>query len=256
MSRFMKTLSIRPLLITLVGLSLALGAVAKPKTVKSLDTDLQKFSYAIGMDIGNYLKDQVGDVDMAAFMQALEDARQGKPLLMTEEQTMEIKMSEGPKRAEAKAKENEAASAAFLPAHGKTAGVSTTASGLQYEVITAAEGPKPTAEDKVTVHYVGTLVDGKEFDSSVKRGQPATFPLGGVIPGWTEGVQLMNVGSKYRFVIPPALGYGERGAGNVIPPNSVLVFEVELLAIEAPDAAPAPEDDIAPEAPSGEGATE
>lgn len=249
----MKIFTLRPLLLGIVGLSLALGATAKTKPLKSLDTDLQKFSYSIGMDIGNYLKDQVGELDMAAFQQALEDARQGKPLLMTDEQSIEIKTSEGPKRQAAMAQAKEAESTAYLAANAKKAGVTTTESGLQYEVITTSDGPKPTAEDKVTVHYTGTLVSGKEFDSSVKRGQPATFPLGGVIPGWTEGVQLMGVGSKFRFVIPPALGYGERGAGNVIPPNSVLIFEVELLSIEAPEAAPELEMDGEPQEDTPEG---
>jgi FKBP-type peptidyl-prolyl cis-trans isomerase len=241
----------RILLMAAISLSLAVGAFAKPKTLKTLDTDMQKFSYAIGMDIGNYLKDQVGEVDMVAFQQALEGARQGQALLLTEEQAMEIKMSEGPKRQEAMASAKDAESKAFLDTNAKKPGVTTTESGLQYEVITAADGPKPTAADKVTVHYTGTLPNGKEFDSSVKRGTPATFPLGNVIPGWTEGVQLMSVGSKFRFVIPPALGYGERGAGNVIPPNSALVFEVELLKIEAPEEAPALEGTPEGEAPGG-----
>ena len=109
--------------------------------------------------------------------------------------------------------------------------VTTTASGLKYEVLKEGSGPKPTATDSVTVHYTGTLTDGKVFDSSVTRGQPATFPLNRVIKGWTEGVQLMNVGSKYRFTIPPELGYGAAGAGGSIPPNATLIFDVELLKI-------------------------
>lgn len=109
--------------------------------------------------------------------------------------------------------------------------MTTTASGLQYEVLNEGDGAKPSATDTVTVHYHGTLTDGTVFDSSVDRGQPASFPLNRVIPGWTEGVQLMSVGSKYRFTIPPDLGYGSRGAGGVIPPNATLIFEVELLSI-------------------------
>jgi FKBP-type peptidyl-prolyl cis-trans isomerase FkpA len=208
------------------------GCKKAPVRLEKLDSDMQKFSYAIGMDMGGYLKNQVGEIDLTAFQQGLEDARTGGQVLLTEEEATNIKMTEGQKRTEAKAKASEETSKVYLETNGKKAGVTTTASGLQYEVITAAEGPKPTPESTVTVHYTGMLADSTVFDSSVKRGQPATFPLGGVIPGWTEGLQLMSTGSKYRFVIPPALGYGPRGAGNVIPPNSVLIFEVELISFE------------------------
>jgi FKBP-type peptidyl-prolyl cis-trans isomerase len=119
----------------------------------------------------------------------------------------------------------------FLDENGKRAGVTTTASGLQYEVVKAAEGKKPASTDTVTVHYRGTLLSGKEFDSSYSRNEPTSFPLNGVIPGWTEGLQLMNVGSKFKFFIPSKLAYAERGAGADIGPNSTLVFEVELLSI-------------------------
>lgn len=121
---------------------------------------------------------------------------------------------------------------AYLNLHKSKPGVKTTASGLQYEVLTEGTGPMPTAADTVAVHYEGKLLDGTVFDSSIARGQPAVFPLSSVIPGWTEGVQLMKTGSKYRFTIPPALGYGARGAGGVIPPNAVLVFEIELLGVQ------------------------
>lgn len=121
---------------------------------------------------------------------------------------------------------------AYLSAHKGKPGVKTTASGLQYEILTEGAGPKPTAADTVAVHYEGRLLDGTVFDSSIARGQPAVFPLANVIPGWTEGVQLMHTGSKYRFTIPPELGYGARGAGGVIPPNAVLVFEIQLLGVE------------------------
>lgn len=208
------------------------GCKKAPERLAKLDTDAQKFSYALGMDVGGYLKKQPGEMDMIAFQQGLEDARSAGTLLLTEEEAQNIKMSEGKKRADAAATENEGKAKTFMEMNGKKPGVITTASGLQYEVVQAAEGPKPTAASTVTVHYTGTLTDSTEFDSSVKRGTPATFPLQGVIPGWTEGLQLMNVGSKFRFVIPPALGYGPRGAGNVIPPNSVLIFDVELISIE------------------------
>lgn len=121
--------------------------------------------------------------------------------------------------------------AQFMADNQNAEGVVTTASGLQYQVLQEGTGPHPTASDTVTVHYTGTLLDGTVFDSSVERGQPISFPLQGVIPGWTEGVQLMSVGSKFRFWIPPELAYGTRGSGNVIPPNATLIFDVELLGI-------------------------
>lgn len=127
--------------------------------------------------------------------------------------------------------ENKAAGATFLAENGKKPSIKTTASGLQYEVLTEGKGKKPTATDNVTVHYKGTTIDGKEFDSSYGRGEPATFPLNGVIPGWTEGVQLMPEGSKYKFYIPSNLAYGEQGAGGSIGPNETLIFEVELIKI-------------------------
>ncbi len=120
----------------------------------------------------------------------------------------------------------------YLEKHKEKPGVKTTASGLQYEVLKEGTGPMPAATDMVTVHYEGKLLDGTVFDSSYQRGQPASFGLNQVIPGWTEGVQLMHTGSKYRFTIPPVLGYGEQGAGGVIPPNAVLVFDIELLGVQ------------------------
>lgn len=121
---------------------------------------------------------------------------------------------------------------AYLAKHKDQPGVHTTASGLQYEILTEGSGPQPTAADTVAVHYEGRLLDGTVFDSSIARGQPAVFPLNQVIPGWTEGVALMHVGAKYRFTIPPELGYGASGAGGVIPPNAVLVFDIELLGVK------------------------
>jgi FKBP-type peptidyl-prolyl cis-trans isomerase len=127
--------------------------------------------------------------------------------------------------------ENKAAGEKFLAENGKKPTIKTTASGLQYEVITEGKGKKPIATDNVTVHYKGTTIDSKEFDSSYSRGEPASFPLNGVIPGWTEGVQLMAEGSKYKFYIPSNLAYGENGAGGAIGPNETLIFEVELIKI-------------------------
>lgn len=128
--------------------------------------------------------------------------------------------------------ENQAAGKEFLLENAKRDGVVTTTSGLQYEVLAQGSGASPKATDEVTVHYHGTLTDGRVFDSSVERGQPATFPVNGVIPGWIEALQLMNVGSKYKLFIPSDLAYGERGAGQMIGPNSTLIFEVELISIK------------------------
>lgn len=127
--------------------------------------------------------------------------------------------------------ENKVAGTTFLAENGKKTNIKTTASGLQYEVLTEGKGKKPTASDNVTVHYKGTTIDGKEFDSSYGRGEPTSFPLNQVIPGWTEGVQLMSEGSKYKFYIPSNLAYGEQGAGGTIGPNETLIFEVELIKI-------------------------
>jgi FKBP-type peptidyl-prolyl cis-trans isomerase len=131
------------------------------------------------------------------------------------------------------ADKNQREATAFLQGNATKEGIVTTPSGLQYQIITPGTGPSPTAQDRVEVHYTGQFLNGRVFDSSLKRGRPAIFPLNGVIPGWTEGIQYMKVGAKYRFFIPPALGYGEQGAGQgMIPPNAALIFDVELLAIK------------------------
>jgi FKBP-type peptidyl-prolyl cis-trans isomerase len=209
-----------------------------------LDTDAQKFGYAIGVDLGKSLTPVKDQVDIAALKAGLDDqfsrgeskmddaAREA--IKTTVAKAMQEKQMQERTEKAAKAKEE---GAKFLAENGKREGVKTTASGLQYEVLSDAQGEKPKASDKVTVHYKGTLINGEEFDSSYSRNQPVTFPLANVIPGWTEGLQLMPVGSKYKFYIPSELGYGERGAGVKIGPNATLVFEVELIAI-AKDEAP------------------
>jgi FKBP-type peptidyl-prolyl cis-trans isomerase len=211
----------------------------------SLDSDKAKFSYAIGVDIGNSLL-QVGTKDLArdALIAALNDILDGKKPLVSVEEMAKVKQVYFKKQAEEKAAEqkvsgekNKADGLKYLAENGKKSGVITTASGLQYEVLKQGDGAKPVATDKVKVHYRGTLLDGTEFDSSYKRGQPISFPLNGVIPGWTEGVQLMKVGSTFKFVIPSELAYGDRGAGPQIGPGNTLVFEVELLAIETEEKA-------------------
>jgi len=208
-------------------------------TSEKLATYEDKLSYSIGLDIGTSLQTIGEDVKLEMVKKGLSDAFEGKtPLMNAEEitatqqqfamkmQTMQMQKIEEMKVA------NAAAGAAFLEENKKKEGVQVTESGLQYEVLQAAEGEKPKASDTVKVDYVGTLVDGTEFDSSVKRGEPAVFGVDKVIPGWTEALQLMPVGAKYRFVIPSDLAYGETGAPPVIEPNAVLVFEVDLLSIE------------------------
>lgn len=177
------------------------------------------------------------EIDLSQFSAAFKTVMDGGEPVMTEDEVAaafaENQKSLDMKNASGEDKENMSAGQAFLEANGKKEGVKTTASGLQYEVIKPGDGPKPKATDEVTVHYHGTLIDGKVFDSSVDRGEPTSFPLNRVIPGWTEGVQLMPKGAKYKFFIPYDLAYGERGAGADIKPYSALVFEVELLEIKA-----------------------
>jgi FKBP-type peptidyl-prolyl cis-trans isomerase len=214
-----------------------------PKPVE-LTTDAQKFGYAIGIDLGNSLKPVSAHVDVAALKQGLDDVTAGSPLKLDDAARESIKQTVSQKMQEEQVKQREEAASkaqsegeAFLAENAKKEGVKTTASGLQYKVITEGSGESPTAADEVTVHYKGTLINGEEFDSSISRGQPVTFPLGNVIEGWTEGVQLMKPGAKYQFFIPSKLAYGERGAGVKIGPNQTLIFEVELLEVKKADAA-------------------
>ncbi len=192
--------------------------------------------YAFGVLIGADLKTTAVDVDLAAFQKGVKDALVNKKTKVTNEAASETVQTAIADARVKKTEINLVAEKKFLETNKAKKGVLTTASGLQYEVLKEGTGLKPAATDTVKVDYVGTLTDGTEFDSSIKRKEPAVFPLNGVIPGWTEGIQLMAVGSKYKFYIPSALAYGERGAGNVIEPNTTLVFEVDLLSIEAPPA--------------------
>lgn len=205
----------------------------------ALVTDAQKFGYAIGVDIGRSLTPVKDQVDVASLVQGLEETIAGKEPRIADEEREKIKADISRKLQEKQQEERTAKSAAakeagekFLVENAKRAGVKTTATGLQYETLTEGTGATPKKDDKVTVHYKGTLMDGSEFDSSYSRGQPVTFPLGNVIPGWTEGLQLMKVGGKSKLYIPSALGYGERGAGSRIGPNETLVFEIELMSVE------------------------
>lgn len=201
-------------------------------------TEKEKVSYAIGNSIGNNFKEQGIDVEPSIVAQAIKDVLTDSSLALTEEQMEEVMMNfqrtmqQKQRELQSKAGEaNKAEGKAFLEENKKTAGVVTLPSGLQYQVLKEGNGPKPKLSDKVTTHYHGTLINGKVFDSSVKRGQPASFPVSGVISGWTEALQLMPVGSKWKLFIPSELAYGERGAGADIGPGTTLVFEVELLSI-------------------------
>jgi FKBP-type peptidyl-prolyl cis-trans isomerase FklB len=221
-----------------IALSLALVAVvATAADPAPLNDEASKTSYALGYQIG---KDVRGvEIRPDAVTQGLKDGAAGtKPQISSEEiGVLMQKLQQDAEAARAKRqvehlKETAAAGAAYLAENAKKPGVKTTASGLQYKVLTAGTGKKPTAADTVTVNYRGTLIDGAEFDSSYARGRPATFPLNGVIPGWTEGVQLMQEGGKSQLVIPPALAYGDRGelAGQV------LIFDIELISVGPPPA--------------------
>lgn len=207
-----------------------------------LDTETKQFSYVVGMDVGKSLKNLGAEIDLDVVVRAIRDVVEGGDVLLSEPQANEIKQAFFQKRqqqaaeeAQAKAEENRAKGQEFLAENAQREGVETTASGLQYEVVEEGEGPKPDANDRVTVHYTGTLIDGTVFDSSRERGQPATFALNQVIPGWTEGLQLMSEGARYKFYIPADLAYGDRGAGNVIEPGSTLIFDVELQDVEKAD---------------------
>ncbi len=206
----------------------------------ALKTQKDKNSYAIGIDIGGSLKKQPFEVDAALVAKGLKDALSGGKTLMTDQEVKETLMAlqqEIMAKQQARMKEagekNKKEGEAFLAENKTKEGVKALPSGLQYKVITEGKGKKPAATDTVSVHYRGTLIDGTEFDSSFKRNQPATFPVNGVIKGWTEALQLMKEGSKWQLFIPSDLAYGERGAGAVIGPNAVLIFEVELLSIKS-----------------------
>lgn len=226
----------------LLGLCSSLGAAAQKKpvpvkkpTVATATPALKNLndsaSYAIGISIARFYSQQgLTNINTSLVSKAINDVLAGKKVLLDDNQTNNVIMKCMNEAQQAKSKPNIAAGQQFLAKNKSKAGVKTTASGLQYEVLVEGTGPKPSATDSVTVHYAGTLINGTEFDNSFKRGQPITFTLNGVIKGWTEGLQLMPVGSKYKLYIPHQLGYGTNDVGS-IPAGSVLIFEVELLAI-------------------------
>jgi FKBP-type peptidyl-prolyl cis-trans isomerase len=225
------------------------SAAAKSSSAPaSITTDKEKTSYAIGLDLGNKLKSQSIDVNTAILVRGMNDGISGaKPLMSEEDMRNSLTALSTQMRAKQTAmlkdltEKNKSEGDAFLLDNKSKEGVVALPSGLQYKILKAGDGPKPTANDSVVCNYKGTLINGKEFDSSYKRGQPATFPVGGVIKGWTEALELMPVGSKWQLFIPPDLAYGERGAGADIQPDSTLIFEVELMSIQAKGQEKAPE---------------
>ncbi len=194
---------------------------------------MDKLSYSLGVNIGEGMKQQGFDInDVASFTKGVQDALQGKIDISPDE--MNTLLNDEYQRVQKEVIEAQSAEGtAFLTENAKRDEVTVLPSGLQYEILVEGDGPKPKITDKVTTHYHGTLLNGKVFDSSVERGQPATFPVGGVIKGWVEALQLMNTGSKYRLFIPSDLAYGAQGAGGDIGPNQALIFEVELISIQA-----------------------
>lgn len=251
----MKKVVVFVALAVLSAAQLSCGDKQGPKP--EVQTPVQKYSYMVGTDFGKMIEQNIANtvqsigvpIDTVALKWGMQDVLQKRTKLLSDtvlaavkasfdtlmqKKQQEMQMAQQEKQAQmsTNAPKNKEEGAAFLAANKKKTGVTVTASGLQYEVIKKGTGAKPQKTDKVKVHYVGTLLDGKEFDSSIKRGQPVEFPLSNVIPGWTEGLQLMPVGSKYKFVIPSNLAYGEAGAPQGgIGPNAVLIFEVELLEI-------------------------
>ena len=220
-------------LFVLGALLLPLAACQQQEAKKevTVTSDDERFSYGLGMVIGERVLKQYGEVNYEILLAGMQAQHKDADTLMTLEEAGNAINARMEQMFAEQTAANRKRGDDFRDANAAQEGVQVTDSGLQYSVITPADGPKPAATDNVTVHYRGTLIDGTEFDSSYSRGEPTSFALDQVIPGWTEGVQLMNVGSKYRFVIPPELAYGERGAGGAIGPFETLVFEVELIAI-------------------------
>ena len=219
------------------------AATADAEAIPGLPTEKDRNSYMVGMALGKQFEPMKDEIDVDVVVRALRDTLDGKKTLLTVEQAQEIGGAFNQKMQQKQmqkmlddAKQNAEKGKTFLAANAKKPGVTTTASGLQYQVITAGDGPKPKPTDTVRVNYEGKLLDGTVFDGSAQHGGPAEIPLSQVVPGWQEGIALMPVGSKYRFWIPAELGYGETGTpGGPIPPNATLEFEVELLGIGGKD---------------------
>ena len=219
--------------------AVALSGAAFAADAPELKSDKEKLSYSIGMDIGEKLKQQSIDVDTELLARGLKDRYGGGKTILTEDEARQtftvFQKQQMAKQAETMrllGEKNRADGEKFLAENAKKEGVKMLPSGLQYKEITPGKGKSPKATDNVTTNYRGTLIDGTEFDSSYKRGQPATFPVSGVIPGWTEALQLMREGGKWQLFVPSNLAYGERGAGREIGPNATLIFEVELISVK------------------------
>jgi len=233
----MKGLLMRELRVLLL-ISAFLGGVVSAQEQPQLQTDKDKLSYALGMDLGNQLRRQSVEVDPDLFVQGLKAALAGSTAAMTEQEVRgaisklqtEMRRKQAEKLAQ-QSEKNKKEGEAFLAANKDKEGVVALPSGLQYKVLKTGDGPKPTLDDTVVCHYQGTLIDGTEFDSSLKRNQPATFPVKGVIKGWTEALMLMPVGSKWQLFVPAQLAYGDVGTGR-IGPGATLIFEVELISIK------------------------
>jgi FKBP-type peptidyl-prolyl cis-trans isomerase FklB len=236
------------------------AAAAKSTAPAPLTTRQEKFSYALGMNqgagLGAMLKKQSVDVDPKLVIQGFNDGLTGAKTQLSEQEAQAILQEVGTEvrkaqqeKAQKATEANKTEGAAFLAANKAKEGIVTLPSGLQYKILTAGTGPKPAATDTVVCNYKGTLINGTEFDSSSKHGGPATFPVSGVIKGWTEALQLMPVGSKWQLFIPPDLAYGERGAGADIGPDATLIFEVELVSIQPKESAKEPPKEPAKEPP-------
>lgn len=225
--------------VALVALAIACVSCGGGEVRKtSLDTEIERASYAYGMDVAASMERSGLELDVDSFVQGFRDTLAGEEVLLSNQEKMQIMQEYSQKMREKQMAEMEARGAEnltqgqeFLEQNAARDEVVSTASGLQYEVIERGTGPKPGPSSTVRVNYTGMLIDGTKFDSSLDRGEPAQFPLNGVIPGWTEALQLMNVGSTYRIYVPPDLAYGEGGAPPVIGPNATLIFDIELLEI-------------------------
>lgn len=234
-----RSLPWRGLALAALGIAFSFSVAAAqdaPPSANPFKTAKERVSYGIGRTIGNNLKRDNLEVDLRLLLQGVQEALAGTKSVQTDEE-FQAAIESMEKDIAAK---TAADSKNFFAENAKKEGVKTTASGLQYQVIKLGTGKKPTADNQVKAHYTGTFLDGRKFDSSVDRGEPAVFPLRGVIPGWTEGVPLMPTGSKFKFWIPSDLAYGPNGRPPVIPPNSPLVFEIELLEV-LPPRLPAPQ---------------